>query len=184
MSLQDIIQKIAADNEAEIEKIEAKTAEQKKQLDADASKSEAEALKALGAKTEAALQSVDAKTTSMARRENAQGSASVKRKGIDTAMGKLLDSLEKSDDKTYQEIVSSLVKSLPFSKGTMLVPASRLSLMKDLAGDFELESDDKMGGGFIARDGKAEVDNTFKNLVRSVHASELEIFIASQLKLV
>ncbi len=184
MSLQDILKKIALSSQAEIEKIEAETAQRKGELD-KASEAKAKEQKAeLEAKTQAALKAVDDKTASMARRENAQLLLKTKRKMLDKAMTQLLQSLEQADDTLYEDITKKLIAKLPFTKGTMYVPEARVTLMKSLAKGFEVQAHKSLKGGFIASDAGAEVDNSFENLVFSEYASELEMFLSDQLKLV
>lgn len=184
MSLQDIIKKILADNQAALQQIEADLAEKRTALEAESAKLEAQEAQDLETRTDSALKSVDAKTASMARRENAKAVMAAKRTLLDQAMDKFLESLLAADDKLYTEINEKLVKALPFNKGTLEVPAGREALMKKLASGFDVKASNHLKGGFIAQHGASEIDNSFENLVHSEYKAELEMYLADQLKLV
>ncbi len=184
MSLQDIIKKILADTQGDLQAIDAETTEKKQALDVAYAEKQALDKKELSAKADAALKSVDEKTASMARRENAKALQQAKRDLLDQALVKFLDSLLNADDKLYTEICEKLVKGLPFNKGTMTVPKAKEALMKGLAADFEIKTTDDFKGGFVASHEASEIDSSFENLVHSEYRSELEMYLADQLKLV
>jgi len=59
-----------------------------------------------------------------------------------------------------------------------------VDLTKKFAPDgFEIKVDDKIGGGFIARSGKAEIDYSFKNLIFSEFSDNLRSYFAENLRL-
>lgn len=184
MSLQDIIKKILADTQVDLQEIEAGIATQKAALEKASAEIEAADKKDLEARTETALKSVDDKTASMARRENSKTVQMAKRNLLDQAMQKFLDSLLNADEKLYTEICEKLVAALPFTEGTLSVPSAREAIMKKIAPGFTLKTEANINGGFVAVHGKSEIDNTFENLVLSEYKSDLEMYLADQLKLV
>lgn len=184
MSLQDIIKKILADTQGDLQAIEADKAEKKAALDKASAQLEAAAKKDLEAREEEALKSVDEKTASMARRENTKALQMAKRKLLDRGMEKFLNALLEADDKLYSQVCEKLIAALPFEKGTLTVPVAKESLMKKIATGFDIKTSTSIKGGFIAASGKSEIDNTFENLVHSEYRSDLEMHLADQLKLV
>jgi len=184
MSLQDIIKKILADTQGDLQVIESEAAEKKQALDRKYADLESADKKELDAKADIALKSVDDKTASMARRENSKAIQIAKRELLDQALDKFLESLLKADDKLYTEICEKLVKALPFDKGTLLVPAERETITKKFAPGFEVKITKAFKGGFVATQASSEIDNSFESLVKSEYRSDLEMYLTDQLKLV
>ena len=184
MSLQDIIKKILADTQGDLQKIEADLADKKKALDEAYAEYEALDKKELEAKAKTALQLVDEKTASMARRENTKAIQQAKRELMDQALEKFLDSLINADEKLYNEICEKLIKALPFSSGTVTVPKARQAAMKPLLSGFDIETSQDFAGGFMVAHEGSVIDNSFENLVMSEYRSDLEMYLADQLKLV
>ena len=183
MSLQDIIKKIQADAQSEVEKIQAGLEQQKKTAEGQAAEAEQESLQVLKEKTNRALKSVDEKTLSMARRENRRLKLATKRRILDGVMQSLLQSLEGADEATYKNLMQALLEKLPFGKGTLHVPEQKVEVMKGLAKEFLVQADKDVSSGFILKHQGVEVDNSFENLIFSEYRSELEIYFIDQLKL-
>jgi vacuolar-type H+-ATPase subunit E/Vma4 len=184
MSLQDIIKKILADTQGDLQAIETEAGDKKQALDKAYAEKQALDKKELEVKAATALKSVDDKTASMARRENSKAIQLAKRELLDQALAKFLDSLISADDKAYTEVCEKLVKTLPFTKGTMMVPKGKETLMQKLAVGFDIKATADIKGGFIAASDGSEIDNSFENLVQSEYRSDLEMYFADQLKLV
>lgn len=184
MSLQDIIKKILADIQDEIQAIEAETVEKKKVLDKTYADKERQDKIEFAAKAQAALKSVDEKTASMARRENAKVLQATKRKLLDSVLEQFLASLLAADEEFYTKICRALINKIPFDSGELKVPKEKFELMKRLAPQFKVSATSAFAGGFVALHESSEIDNSFENLVCSEYADELEIYLADQLKLV
>ena len=184
MSLQDIIKKILADTQGDLQAIDAQSADKKKALEALYAEKEGMDKKELEAKAAIALKSVEDKTASMARRENAKAVQLSKRELLDEALEKFLTSLQEADDKLYVQVCEKLIAGLPFKEGTMMVPVSREALTKKMAPEFDVKTTNDFKGGFKAIHNGSEIDNSFESLVRSEYRSDLEMYLADQLKLV
>jgi vacuolar-type H+-ATPase subunit E/Vma4 len=184
MSLQDIIKKILADTQGDLQAIQAESAGKKKELEALYATKEAADKKELDAKAAVALKSVEDKTASMARRENSKAIQLSKRELLDEALEKFLVSLQEADDKLYTQVCEKLISALPFKEGTLLVPTKREALTKKMAPDFDVKTTNDFKGGFKATLNGSEIDNSFESLVRSEYRSDLEMYLADQLKLV
>ncbi len=184
MSLQDIIKKILADTQGDLQAIDAESADKKKHLESlYAEKKEADK-KDLELKAAVALKSVETKTASMARRENAKAIQRAKRELLDEALNKFLTALQEADDKLYIQVCEKLIAALPFKEGIMIVPSSREALTKKLVPTFEVKTTNDFKGGFKAICNGSEIDNSFESLVRSEYRADLEMYLADQLKLV
>lgn len=185
MALQDILKKILAKADDEVQEINADFEAKKQVLEAESAKTEAQDLEALNKKTEEALSVVDDKITSMARRENSKVLLSAKQKLIKSSLEKFQASLENADDKSYGEVLEKLFASISDAEGKVLTPKNRLDITKKVSPKhFDVVADDSIKGGFILKCDNGEIDNSFQNLVQSEYRSELEMYFVDYLKLI
>lgn len=185
MSLQDILQKILDEAKLEIEKIQKDLEQEKLALQKEFEKEKSLELEKLSQKKSEAEKKIKQKIDSMARREVKQKMLSVRHWIITKAMNSFAEYLEKLSDNKYEEILKKLFAKISEKEGVILAPANRLELTKKIAPKgFSVEKDDSIKGGFIAKLGKAEIDNTFKNLVFSEFQNEIRSFFAEKLNLI
>ena len=180
MALADIAQKILAEIDAQIKTLEKDFDAQKKALASEYAEKEKTALADLSGKTDKALTDVAHKIEAMARQENKKALLQARRNILDQAMAAFLKALEGADKKAIYE---KLLAGLGDSKGKLVCASSDEAVLKSLAKGFEVSTDKNITGGFIVHADGAEIDNTFTNLVYSVHRDELEMYFTDQLKL-
>jgi vacuolar-type H+-ATPase subunit E/Vma4 len=185
MSLQDILQKILDEAKLEIGQIQKELDKEKSALQVEFEQEKKVELKELDTKKKEALEKVTQKIDSMARREVKQKMLVVRHKIITKAMNSFVEYLETLSDDKYGEILKKLFAGISAKNGVILAPSKKLELTKKFAPkDFSVEADDSIKGGFIAKLGKAEVDNTFSNLVFSEFQNEIRSFFAEKLNLI
>ncbi len=183
MTLRDILQKILDEAKKEVSKLEKEFEMQKADCKSESDRVEKQEITVVRKKAAAAIDSVEKKTRQMARRENAKTLLATKQKLIESAMKSFELSLEKSDDEYYSKILKKCFEKMPMKSGTIFTPASRVAITEKFAPDnFEIKADDQIGGGFIARSGKAEIDCSFKNLIFSEFANDLRSYFAENLR--
>lgn len=185
MALQDILKKILAKSDQEVEVIKADFEAKKQVLETDSKEIELQELANLNRKTATALEAVEAKIESMARRENSKVLLEAKQKLIKLALQKFQNSLEKAEDDVYGKVIEKLFNSILDTKGTVLVPKNRLTISQKVTPKhFDVEADDSIKGGFVLKCKNGEVDNSFENLVQSEYKSALEMYFVESLKLI
>ncbi len=185
MSLQDILQKILDEANLEIKKIQQELEQEKKSLFNEFEKEKTAEIEKIAQKKEKAEEKIKQKIESIARREIKQKMLSVRHEVITKALNSFVEYLEKLPDNKYEEVLKKLFAKISGSEGVILAPANRIEVTKKVAPKgFSVEKDDSVKGGFIAKLGKAEVDNTFKNLVFSEFQNEVRSFFAEKLNLI
>jgi len=184
MALADIAQKILAEIDAQVKVLEKDFAAQTKTLEAQFADKEKAALADLTDKTDKALSDVEQKIAAMARQENKKAVLQARRNVLDKAMAMFLDSLCSADKASKEGVYKKLMSALDVKSGDIKVASADEAIVKAMATGFNVTADKSLKGGFILHSGGAEVDNSFENLVYSVHRDELEMYFADQLKLV
>lgn len=184
MALQDILKKIIEEAEAVVAQIKADAEKEKEQLNIKSDEIQAQEIENLEAQQKEAEAKLEQKTRSLASRENANDALTIKQTLINRALESFCENLEQSDDKLYESILSNLAPKITIKKGTVLVPKKRLDITKKLLqGNFDFQSDDTIKGGFLIRDGGAEIDCTFQNMIFSEYRGQLTSFFAKKLSL-
>lgn len=188
MALQDLIKKIIAESEKEAQKIIDAALKSVEDIKAEAlvvRKTEEEALEV---KAQNAVTAVDAKIMTMARRENKNALQVAKRTILDKSMTQLLAAVSDLSEAENKALFVSLIKRLDLSNlddAKFEVSAKNESALKDALGKStaKVVVNEEVTSGFMVHIGSAIIDSTLKNLVFAEYKSELEIYIANQLKL-
>jgi len=185
MSLQDILQKIIDEAKLEADRIKNELESEKAVLLTESEKTQKEGAQSLSVKKKAALEKIKTKIDSMARREVKQKMLQARHDIVTKAMTAFAKHLENLSDDKYGEVLKKLFSSITEKEGTILAPSAKLVLTKKFApAGFTVEADDSIESGFIAKLGRAEVDNSFKNLVFSEFHNQIRSFFAEKLGLI
>jgi len=185
MSLQDILQKIIEEAKQEVDQIKGQLESEKQVLQTEADKSQKEELQVLSVKKKAALEKIKTKIDSMARREVKQKMMQARHDVVTKAMNTFAEHLKKLSDDKYGEILKKLFSNITEKEGTILAPSAKLALTKKFApAGFIVEADDSIESGFVAKLGRAEIDNSFENLVFSEFHNQIRAFFAEKLGLI
>lgn len=185
MSLQDILQKIIDEAKLESDRIKDELESEKALLLAESEKIQKEELLDLSVKKKEALEKIKNKIDSMARREVKQKMLQARHDIVTKAMETFAEYLENLPDDKYEKILEKLFSNITEKEGVIIAPSSRLDLTKKLApAGFTVETSEDIKSGFIAKLGKAEVDNSFKNLVFSEFHNQIRAFFAEKLGLI
>jgi vacuolar-type H+-ATPase subunit E/Vma4 len=189
MALQEILKKILADAQKEVEKInqtaEAPIAALQKESEAKLQEAQAH----LEKKTEEKEKNMEQRLFSMARRENAKRQLAAKQKVIAQVLEKFHDHLIKGEDSLYTEVVSPLLEKV-FAEFegreiTLFVPQNRKALTEKLSDGkkVSVQESGEVAGGFIAEiDHRIIVDYSFHNLIYSEYNQALTDFLIKQFK--
>jgi len=184
MALQDILKRILDQAQSTARTMQEETDARRKQMARESEFLEKEELAKLKGKAEKVTATIEQKMCSMAKRENAKNILRAKQNVIQTALTQFLDMLEKADDKTYGQILTRLFESLPVSSGRVYAPPKRLEITTHFAPPgFDVVAHKDITGGFIVRDGDAEIDASLRNLVFSEYKDQLTLYFAEQLRL-
>ncbi|MDD4606771.1 MAG: V-type ATP synthase subunit E [Patescibacteria group bacterium] len=172
MSLQNIIQKIQQETQAEIKKIEAETKKTTKELETEyQTKIEAKKKILLDAKKQQLEKLADQELFQNKLKNNAQ-ILEKKRKTIDQVYKMALDELLELNDKQYIELISQLIYDLPELENGQIQPAkNKVKLTQQALNqsqrNFELiEENEKIKGGFIFVSPKINIDNSFEQIIK------------------
>ncbi len=186
MSLQDILQKILDEAKLEISQIQKELEKEKAVFTEEIEKEKTKELAELEEKKKKVIEKINQKIDLMARRETKQKMLAVRHELITKAMNSFAEYLNNLSDDKYGKILEKLFADFSNTdEGVILVPAKKMELIKKFAPKgFKVEIDDSVKGGFIAKLGKAEVDNTFSNLVFSEFYNEIRAFFAEKLGLI
>ncbi len=185
MSLQDILQKILDEAKLEISQIQKKLEQEKQELFEKFEEEKSNELKELSLKKEEAIKKVSNKVEAMARRELKQKMLTVKHKIITRSLNSFVEYLSKLPDDKYEEILKKLFANITAKNGEILVPSAKQELFKKVIPQgFKIKVDKSVKSGFIAKLEKAEIDNTFENLVLSEFYNEIRSFFAEKLNLI
>ena len=185
MSLQDILQKILDEAKLESDRIKSEFEKEKAVLLEESKNIQKEAEKGLSLKKKDAIEKVKTKIDSMARREVKQKMLVARHDVATKAMNSFAEYLEKLSDDKYGEILKKLFSNISEKEGLILAPSAKLAITKKIApAGFTVEADDSIKSGFVAKLGKAEIDNTFHNLVFSEFHNEVRSFFAEKLSLI
>ncbi|MBU1018156.1 V-type ATP synthase subunit E [Patescibacteria group bacterium] len=184
MALQDILKKIedeAKKKSAFIRQVaddEIKKIREEAQIKADARREEIEQ------KIETQSATVIEKSKILAGMEGRSQALRQKREVIDQAYEEVEEALDALSDDDYVSLLSDMMKHAlkTVEKGTLVVPANRLQLIKDAIrkanADFEIDSETHdFKGGFVLMSGKVEINLSFPYLVQKIvrPATELEV---------
>lgn len=182
MALQDILQKIIDEANADAARIQEELKIEQKKLEEQAKAEEAQELGRLKENAQVAMASVERKTDAMVRRESQKLLLQAKHTVISEALEKLWKHLcDLSDDK-YTELLKVLLSKVSAPSGTILAPKNRLDLTKKVAPNgFDVKEDANIKGGIIIRTEKSEIDNSFRTIVFSEFRVELEMVLAQKL---
>ncbi len=186
MALQDILKKILADADTEIENLQKQAEKAKRGLDEVAEKKEKKELTVLEKHTEEALASIETKIKSMGRREKAKIVLQKKREIVEGLLCKLQKHLESLEDAAYAKVIKALFAEIPDKEGVLLVPKNRVSVtQKNIGESVTVKPKEDITGGFIFKSKKGGViDNSFQNLIHGEFRSQLEIYFTEQLKFI
>ncbi len=182
MALQDILQKIIDEANADAARIQDELKVEQKKLEEQAKADEAQELDRLKENAQTAIASVERKTDAMVRRENQKLMLQAKHAVISEALEKLWSHLcDLSDDK-YSDLLKVLLSKVTATSGTILTPKNRLDLTKKVAPNgFDVKEDANLKGGIVIRTDKSEIDNSFRTIVFSEFRVELEMVLAQKL---
>ena len=185
MSLQDILQKIIDEAKTESNRIKSELESEKATLLAESEKTQKEEKDALSIKKKASLEKIETKIDSMARREVKQKMLQARHDIVTEAMSTFAKHLKNLSDDKYGEILKKLFSNITEKEGTILAPSAKLALTKKFApAGFIVEADDSIESGFVAKLGRAEIDNSFENLVFSEFHNQIRAFFAEKLGLI
>ncbi len=180
MSLDNIINKIQQDAQAEIDKINQETAKKiaklEQEYEAKIDKLKAKMLDKVEKQARIKVEQEVFKVSSQAKSKILQK----KRELLDKAFKLAAEALSKLDSEKQKKILQTLLDALPNEEGAEIIVAeSSLDLVKSLAPKIRVSNNTIPAlGGFIYKSPKIEIDNTYESLVKVVR-EDIETKVAS-----
>ncbi len=185
MALKDILNKIQAVADQEVEKMQHDFEKAKLDLIAQFDTDTKKELEVLTEKSKEAGKAVEKKVNTMAHRDCKQLLLETKRSLLDKAMDQFMDSLVALPSDEKEKIYQKLAKNITATAGEAKVAKGDITVVKSvLASGIEIKEDGDLKGGFILFSEGSEMDCSFENLLHSEYKNELEMYFSDQLKLV
>jgi len=180
MALQDILDKISKETSKQLEELEKEFKDKKKKLEEQNEEAKKGIDENMHNKVEDRKKKILEKAETLAEREGKNKMLQAKRRLIDTALEEAISALIKADN--YEEILTDMLKKVEIKdENTVVVPArgkeeSTKNAIKNSGKKFFLsEKSSDIGGGFILKTDKVEIDNSFETIVKSQMKEDLEI---------
>ncbi|MDA1060761.1 MAG: V-type ATP synthase subunit E family protein [bacterium] len=180
MALQNILDKIKQETSKKLEELEKEFKEKKKKLEEDNEKTKKGIDEDMHNKVEDRKKKIIEKAETLAEREGKNKMLKSKRKLIDEALEEAISALIKADN--YETILTDMLKKIDINEeNTVIVPArgkeevTKKAIKESGKKFFLSEKSSDIGGGFILKTDKIEIDNSFETIIKNQMRDDLEI---------
>lgn len=180
MALADILEKIKKEAEKKVSELEKDFEERKKKLEEDNEKKQKEIDEHLHKKIEGKSAKILEKAETLAEMESKNQLLKAKRKIIEEALEKAIETLAQSKD--YEKHITQMLKTANLeSEEIVVVPArgkeeeTKKAIKESGKKYFLSDKSADIAGGFILKTSKIEIDNSFETIVKKQLREDLEI---------